>query len=143
MTLQERIELLEKLKDFYEWVEWPAWVKHMPMEAMLDCLGWIENLSEEVLDEVITEFLDDEQNQKVIKKFNFNEEELEYFLWWLWATVGILKWEKLIIDSNIKMMEDYKKLEKELENVKAEEDRIEKEKAIDEIKAEITIRFKK
>jgi hypothetical protein len=82
-------------------------------------------------------------NKKVMKEFEFSKEEIEYFFWGMWATIGILKWDQRVIDSNKKMLEDCSKIKQELEEITAGKDREEKEDQIEWLKAEINIRIYK
>ena len=144
MNLEEKITLLKELRDFYKSLpeDMSAHVKFMPIETMLELLEMV-NLDEYSLEEIVNAFLDEDMMEKVIKKSDFTQEELEYFFGGVWAAIWILKWDQKIIDSNKKMLGDCSKIKQELEEITAKKDREEKEDQIEWLKAEINIRIYK
>jgi hypothetical protein len=80
MNLQEKINFLTELRDFYKSLpeDMPAHVKFMPMETMLELLEMI-NLEDYSIDDIVSAFLDSDMNKKVMKEFEFSKEEIEYF----------------------------------------------------------------
>lgn len=144
MELNERINFLKELRDFYKSLpeDEPAHVKFMPMEVMIELFEKID-IKDYSIDDIVSAFLDSDMNKKVIEDFDFSKDELEFFFWGMWATIGIIKWEEKIIDSNKKMLEESLKIKQELEEIKAEKDKREKEDQIEWLKAEINIRIYK
>lgn len=142
LTWEDRVALLEEAFEFYKCLDNKYGYKAIPFGAMLKLIETVWEIKEDVLEEFIKDYVDEQFNNSVLEQlWELPEWFEEIYKWWVWAVAWILMNDKKVILWTKQMMKSYGDLE-ELK-AKFEDKQQEKEDDIAEIKAEINIYFKK